>query len=72
MVDFGPDKADQEPQWADFGLERANLQPDLEPDGPEMTDLGSERGRGGETDRRMSGNAPLCPTGHWPFGAAAQ
>ena len=26
----------------------------------------------GRTDGRMSGNSPLCPTGHWPFGAAAQ
>ena len=24
------------------------------------------------TDGRMSGNSPLCPTGHRPFGAAAQ
>ena len=27
---------------------------------------------GGRTDGRTSGNSPLCPTGHWPFGAAAQ
>ena len=26
----------------------------------------------GWTDRRMSGNSPLCPTGHRSFGAAAQ
>ena len=24
------------------------------------------------TDIRMSGNSPLCPTGHRPFGAAAK
>ena len=23
-------------------------------------------------DGRTYGNSPLCPTGHWPFGAAAQ
>ena len=31
---------------------------------------------GGRTDGRTEGwtygNSPLCPTGHWPFGAAAQ
>ena len=26
----------------------------------------------GHTDGRTSGNSPLCPTGHRPFGAAAQ
>ena len=26
----------------------------------------------GQTDRQMSQNSPLCPTGHRPFGAAAQ
>ena len=26
----------------------------------------------GWTDRGTSGNSPLCPTGHRPFGAAAQ
>ena len=26
----------------------------------------------GRTDVRTSGNSPLCPTGHRPFGAAAQ
>ena len=26
----------------------------------------------GRTDGRTSGNSALCPTGHWPFGAAAQ
>ena len=26
----------------------------------------------GWTDGRTSGNSPLCPTGHRPFGAAAQ
>ena len=51
---------------ADFGLERADLR-------PERADLGPERslGRGGRTDGRTSENSPLCPTGHWPFGAAA-
>ena len=39
--------------------------------GPERTDNGPERGLGGG-DGRMSGNSPLCPTGHRPFGAAAQ
>ena len=29
-------------------------------------------GRGGLTDVRTSGNSLLCPTGHRPFGAAAQ
>ena len=42
--------------------------------GPERTDYGPERGRGGDgrTYGRTSGNSPLCPTGHRPFGAAAQ
>ena len=26
----------------------------------------------GQTDGRTYGNSPLCPTGHRPFGAAAQ
>ena len=26
----------------------------------------------GRTEGRTSGNSPLCPTGHRPFGAAAQ
>ena len=26
----------------------------------------------GRTDGQTSGNSPLCPTGHRPFGAAAQ
>ena len=29
-------------------------------------------GTDGWTYGRTSGNSPLCPTGHWPFGAAAQ
>ena len=28
--------------------------------------------RDGPTDGRTYGNSPLCPTGHRPFGAAAQ
>ena len=59
-LSFGPERADFGFQRADFGLERA--------------DLGPERGLGGDvrTDVRTSGNSPLCPTGHRPFGAAAQ
>ena len=62
-LSFGSEKADFGFQRADFGLERA--------------DLGPERGLGGgrtdgRTDVRTSGNSPLCPTGHRPFGAAAQ
>ena len=37
--------------------------------------LSLETLRGGayiRTDGWMSGNSPLCPTGHRPFGAAAQ
>ena len=37
---------------------------------------GGDGGTDGRTDRRtegrMSRNSPLCPTGHRPFGAAAQ
>ena len=49
--------------------------------GPERTDYRPERGLGGgrtdgrtdvRTYGRTSGNSPLCPTGHRPFGAAAQ
>ena len=29
-------------------------------------------GGGGWMDVWIYGNSPLCPTGHWPFGAAAQ
>ena len=55
-----------------FGSERGDL-------GPEGGDLGSEgallgpKKPGGE-DRRMNlcNGSPLCPTGHWPFGDAAQ
>ena len=58
-----------EPERADFGFQRANF-------GLERADLGPERGLGGgtygRTDVRTSGNSPLCPTGHRPFGAAAQ
>ena len=62
-LSFGPERADFGFQRADFGLERA--------------DLGPERGLGEghmdvRTDVRTSGNSPLCPTGHRPFGAAAQ
>ena len=58
-LSFGPERADFGFERADFGLERA--------------DLGPERGLGGgRTDVWTSGNSPLCPTGHWPFGAAAQ
>ena len=60
-LSFGPERADFGFERADFGLERA--------------DLGPERGlRGGDvrTDVRMSGNSPLCPTGHRPFGSSAQ
>ena len=59
-LSFRPERADFGFQRADFGLERA--------------DLGPERGLGGDvrTDVRTSGNSPLCPTGHRPFGAAAQ
>ena len=53
------------PERADLGIEMADLRP---------------QGEGGQTDRQMdgrtygrtSGNSPLCPTGHRPFGAAAQ
>ena len=60
-ANFGPQRTDFLPEWADFGLERANL--------------GPERGLGGgrtyvRTDVRNG--SPLCPTGHRPFGAAAQ
>ena len=70
VVDFGSDltiRADLRPERADLGSERA--------------DLGPERGLGGgrtygrtdvRTYVRTSGNSPLCPTGHRPFGAAAQ
>ena len=37
--------------------------------------LNGPRGGGGtegRTEGRTSGNSPLCPTGHRPFGAAAQ
>ena len=62
-LSFGPERTD-------FGPERADL-------GPERADLGPQKAWG---DRRtyirkyrgMSGNPPLCPTGHWLFGAAAQ
>ena len=51
-----------------MGPERADL-------GSERADLGPERGLGGgrtyvRTDVRNG--SPLCPTGHRPFGAAAQ
>ena len=29
-------------------------------------------GGDGRKDGRTYGNSPVCPTGHWPFGAAAQ
>ena len=72
-LSFGPERTD-------FGPERADL-------GPERADLGPERGLGGgdgwtyvrtygrmdvRTYGRMDGNSPPCPTGHRPFGAAAQ
>ena len=58
-LSFRPERADFGFQRADFGLERA--------------DLGPERGLGGgRTYVWTSGNSPLCPTGHRPFGAAAQ
>ena len=45
--------------------------------GSKRADLGSKRGlsslRGGQcTNVKTSGNLPLCPIGHQPFGAAAQ
>ena len=59
-LSFGPERAD-------FGFERANF-------GLERADSGPERGGRmyERTDVRTSGNSPLCPTGHRPFGAAAQ
>ena len=49
-----------------FGPERTDL-------GLDRADLGAERGGGGGgTDVWNSGNSPLCPIGHRPFGAAAQ
>ena len=33
--------------------------------------LGLRSFQGGWTDVWMYGNSPLCPTGHWPFRAAA-
>ena len=32
----------------------------------------TEGWKDGRTEGRTSGNSPLCPTGHRPFGAAAQ
>ena len=61
---FGPEseRTDYGPDRAYLGPDRADLKPDLKP--------------GGRTDRRTDGrtsvNSPLCPTGHRPFGAAAQ
>ena len=37
--------------------------------GPQVGGDGRTEGR---TEGRTSGNSPLCPTGHRPFGAAAQ
>ena len=67
MVDLGSKRAD-------LGPEGAVLRTVL------RADLRSKRGpsslRGRRTDRRRyertSGNSTLCPTGHQPFGAAAQ
>ena len=65
------ERADLGPERADLGPERADLR-------PERAYLRSKRGLsslgGGDvrTDVRTSGNSPLCPTGHRPFGAAAQ
>ena len=55
------------------------LDPERAELGPKRAYMGPEGGwssLGGRTDGQMdgwtSGNSPLCPTGHRPFGAAAQ
>ena len=54
---------------------RANLRAQRAKIRPERAKL-RPRGGDGRTDGRTEGwtsrNSPLCPTGHWPFGAAAQ
>ena len=57
--------------------ERANLRAQRAKIRPETADLRLQWPKGGgRKDRKMEGqtsrNSPLCPTGHRPFGAAAQ
>ena len=54
------------PKCSDFRFERADFW-------LERADLVLERGGGEDvhTHGRMSGNSPMCLTGHWHFAAAA-
>ena len=57
--------------------ERANLRAQRAKIRPETADLRLRWPKGGgrkdgKTEGRTSRNSPLCPTGQWPFGAAAQ
>ena len=56
-------------QRAKIRPERAKLRPPMAKGG---TDGRTDGRMDGRTEGRTSRNSPLCPTGHRPFGAAAQ
>ena len=55
---------------------RAKIRPGRAHEGAGMANRGGDVRKDGRTEGRTegrtSGNSPLCPTGHRPFGAAAQ
>ena len=57
------------------GQNQTKIRPErakLRPRGGGRTDGRTEGRKDGRTEGRTSRNSPLCPTGHRPFGAAAQ
>ena len=65
---MGSKKADLKPVRADLGSRRVDLRTKRGLSSFRGTDVRTYRW----TDRLTFGNSPLCPTGHRPFGAAAQ
>ena len=61
-----PEKAKLRPGRASLTAWRAKIRPGRASIRPRWS-MGD-----GWTEGWMSGNSPLCPTGHWPFGATAQ
>ena len=73
-LDLSPERLDLRSERPDLKPERLNLRPErLEKlrRGGRM-DKRTDGQTDGWTDIRTYGNSPLCPTGHLPFGAAAQ
>ena len=62
------ERLDSRPERLDLRPERLDLRPEAGFVRLEKLPGGTD----GRTDVRTYGNSPLCPTGHRPFGAAAQ